>query len=460
MKFQYDRRQLRAMCFVASLAPVTRLLPKAAAQLAGSASWLAPLCALPPLLLFLLILTSLMKMRREGEGLGEVIMRRSGRTAGAIGLALIGSFTLFSAGFILRTGAHRLISTIYPDAGPLFFMAAMLIIGTIAALGPVKALPRASRVFAPVLLSVIVLALIFSLGSVDVRNLLPIKTQSAGRVFISGLAVVEIYGAVLYCAAFLEDQSPLQGRRFASYAGWLALICLLLCTFCAVIIGCYGARLTSRTLHPFFSMIRDVTLTKTVERIEALVTTLWVLSDFVIFTLLLCTASHIFRLIFGFRPEKGDVCALDMSNGRIIIPLCAALSGTAALLMPTSEHVMRSISQIIVPGASLTILFVILPLLLLIAKLRTPRAFRDCADMVQKFRARIFLCSILVQSFDIFRLKSTYRKRNFCTDSEQEANAWTRHTHTGSELIYRGCASRRSSRRSSLPRACSFSAAI
>ena len=120
-------------------------------------------------------------------------------------------------------------------------------------------------------------------------------------------------------------------------------------------------------------MIRDVTLTKTVERIEALVTTLWVLSDFVIFTLLLCTASHIFRLIFGFRPEKGDVRALDMSNGRIIIPMCAALSGTAALLMPTSEHVMRSISQIIVPGASLTILFVILPLLLLIAKLRTPR---------------------------------------------------------------------------------------
>lgn len=373
MKFQYDRRQLRAMCFVASLAPVTRLLPKAAAQLAGSASWLAPLCALPPLLLFLLILTSLMKMRREGEGLGEVIMRRSGRTAGAIGLALIGSFTLFSAGFILRTGAHRLISTIYPDAGPLFFMIAMLIIGTVAALGPVKALPRASRVFAPVLLSVIVLALIFSLGSVDVRNLLPIKTQSAGKVFISGLAVVEIYGAVLYCAAFLEDQSPLQGRRFASYAGWLALICLLLCAFCAFIIGCYGAHLTSRMLHPFFSMIRDVTLTKTVERIEALVTTLWVLSDFVIFTLLLCTASHIFRLIFGFRPEKGDVRALDMSNGRIIIPLCAALSGTAALLMPANEYVMRCISQLIVPCAILTILFVILPLLLLIAKLRTPR---------------------------------------------------------------------------------------
>ena len=62
MKFQYDRRQLRAMCFVASLAPVTRLLPKAAAQLAGSASWLAPLCALPPLLLRQPALTSSVMM--------------------------------------------------------------------------------------------------------------------------------------------------------------------------------------------------------------------------------------------------------------------------------------------------------------------------------------------------------------------------------------------------------------
>ena len=114
---EYDRRQLKAMCFVASLAPVTRLLPKATAQIAGSASWLAPLCALPMLLLYLLVLTALMNMRREGEGLGEVVMRRAGRTAGSIGLGLIAVFQLFSAGFILRTGAHRLISTIIQPPG-------------------------------------------------------------------------------------------------------------------------------------------------------------------------------------------------------------------------------------------------------------------------------------------------------------------------------------------------------
>lgn len=369
----YDRRQLKAMCFVASLAPVTRLLPKATAQVAGSASWLAPLCAMPLLLLYLLILTALMKMRREGEGLGEVVMRRAGHTAGSIGLGLIAVFQLFSAGFILRTGAHRLISTIYPAAGPWFFIAAMLLMGTLAALGPVKALPRAARVFSPILLAVMLLALAFSLGSVDVRNLLPVTKTSFGELFLSSLAVVEIYGGVLYCAAFIEDQAPLQGRRFSSHAGWLALICALLTFFCAVIIGCYGAELVARFSHPFFSTVRDVTIMKTIERIEALVATLWVLSDFVIFSLLLCCAAHIMRLIFGFKIEKTDARMLDMSNGRSLILICAALTAVAAALIPSSEESLRIISQMVVPGASLAILFVILPALLFISKLRWPR---------------------------------------------------------------------------------------
>lgn len=358
------------MCFAASLAPVTRLLPKSGAQLAGGACWLAPLLALPGLLLFLLVLSSLMKMRRAGEGLGEVLLRRSGRAAGGLGLGLIAAFQLFSAGFILRTGAHRLISTIYPAAGPWFFMLTMLLMGTLAALGPVKALPRSARVFAPVLLAVLCLSLLLSLDSVDPRRLLPTQRSSPGRLLLSGLAVVEIYGGVLHSAAFLEYRAPLRSRRFASYAGWLALICLLLTAFCAVIIGCYGAPLAARFSHPFFSTVREVTLTKSVERLDAAVATLWVLSDFVILSLLLCSAAHILRLLFGCPPGPGNARMSDLSGGRVIIPLCSALCALAAALIPSDEASLRLISQLFVPCASLTILFVILPALLLISRLR------------------------------------------------------------------------------------------
>lgn len=357
----YDRRQLRAMCFAASLAPVTRLLPKVTAQTAGKSGWLAPLAALPLLLLFLWYFSSFMKMRRSGEGLGELIMRTCRRGFGSLVMCFIALFFIFSCGFILRTGAHRLISTIYPAAGPWVFMLSMLLLGTVAALGPTKALPRASRVFAPVLVSVMLLGLVFSAGDVNAENLLPVRADGLGDVFLGSLAVVEIYGGVIYSSAILEDRAPLQGGRFASFSGWMALVCLLLTAFCAVITGCYGAELTARFSHPFFSMIRDVTLFKTVERIEALVAALWVLSDFVIFTLLLTAAAHMLRLVFGYRPEKRDAPLTDMKNGRYLIAVSAAASGVVAALLPDAEQGMKLVSQIIVPCVSLGIIFLLLP---------------------------------------------------------------------------------------------------
>ena len=356
----FDRRQLRAMCFVASLAAVTRLLPKAPAQAAGNAGWLAPLCALPLLLLFLVFFCSFMKTRREDEGLGELILRRNGRALGSALLLIAAAYLLLSSGFILRTGAHRLNSTIYPAAGPWMFMLTMLALGTAAALGPVKALPRASRVFAPILTAVMLLAVIFALGSVDPKNLFPLYDATVFDIFLGSLSVVEIYGSVIWCAAVLEAHTPLEGGRFSFFARWLVPVCLLLTVFCAVMIGIYGAALTARFSHPFFSMVRDVTLFQSLERLDALVAALWVLSDFVVFSMQLCAAAHLLRLVLGRAPQKADSTMLDMKNGRLVIPLCAALTALAAALLPSDEQSLSTLSQRVFPALSLAVILLIL----------------------------------------------------------------------------------------------------
>lgn len=363
MNHGYNRRQLMSMCFAASLAPVTRLLPKLTAQTAGKCGWLAPLCALPLLLLFLLYFSALMKKRRSGEGLGELLMRTAGGFAKPA-MLFIAAALIFSAGNILRTGSHRLISTIYPAAGPWIFILAMLALGTVASLGAVKALPRSARIFSPVLVLVLLLALIFSAENVECANLFPIRGGNLAGLPVGSLSVVEIYGAILCAAAFMEDQAPLEGGRFSYCARQLTVICLLLTVFCAVIIGCYGADMTARFSHPFFSMVRDVTLFTTVERIEALVAALWVLSDFVVFSLLLTASAHILRLVFGYKPAPDEHRFTDMQNGRYLIPVSAVLSGAAAALIPASEHGLLAVSQYAVPAANLAVIFVILPLCL------------------------------------------------------------------------------------------------
>ena len=78
----YNRRQLTALAFVFSLAPVMRLIPKYTAQAAGSGSWLAPIIALPLILLYICFLSAFLKNRRAGEGMGEMIKRGAGNIAG------------------------------------------------------------------------------------------------------------------------------------------------------------------------------------------------------------------------------------------------------------------------------------------------------------------------------------------------------------------------------------------
>ena len=370
MKYNYDHRQLRALCYTAVLAPASSLIPKVTAKIAGSGSWIAPLIALPVILILILLLSEFMKMRRNGEGLGELILRTGGSGFGSFALILLAAFMLFDGGFILRSAAVRFTATIFPSSGPWFFMVIMLGMAAAASLGSVKALPRAARVFAPILTAVLILTLVFAFSSVDKAKLLPVSRSDTADLFLSSLIVVEIYAGILTFAAVLEDQCPRKRGRFKSHVLWTILTCLLLTVLSAVIIGSYGATLTAKLSSPFFSMTRDVTLFRTVERIEALVAALWVMSDFTILALLLISAGHLLRLVLGHKPESDDVPMLSMANGRWLIPVCAALTAAAAAFIPTQQEQLEFISEYIVPAVNLCAAFILLPICYVIASCR------------------------------------------------------------------------------------------
>jgi hypothetical protein len=51
----------------------------------------------------------------------------------------------------------------------------------------------------------------------------------------------------------------------------------------------------------------------------------------------------------------------DMKNGRYLIAVSAVMTGIVAALLPTAEHGMKLVSQVIVPCISLGIIFLLLP---------------------------------------------------------------------------------------------------
>lgn len=370
MKVNYDRRQLMALVFVSSLAPAVRLMPKFNAQTAGSASWISPLIALPFLVLFVWFLSAYMAQRKNGEGLGELILRTNGKFFGSIVLVATSVFLIFCCGFILRSGAERFICTVYPAGGPWPFVVVMLALGIIAALGPRKALLRSARIFSPLLVVVLVVVLAFALTAVELDRLLPLSKGEPDKLGLAAVPMLEIFAGTLAYSAFLERTSEKTRGRAAAYSLWLIPVCLLFTALCLAAIGNYGAQLTARFSYPFFAMIQNVTVFRTIERIEAMVVALWVLPDFIIFAMMLIVASHCLRLVFGYVPETKEAPMLDMTNGRHIIPVTAAVITVVAVLLDIDSDNLVFYSELVVPLANMAVVFVLLPLSFLIANVR------------------------------------------------------------------------------------------
>ena len=349
------RRQIQAMSFVILLSPATRLIPGAAARAAGSAGWLCPIAAAPACVLVAIIMSRAMKNRAAGEGLGEVLVRAFPRLGRAV-LLFYGVWLALYAGFSLRSGASRFIYTIYTGASPWPFVAVGLFTGALAALGSVKRLVRSSEIFRTLLLLAVVPILGFGLAQLDWGELLPVSVLDVPGVLLGAAEVLGTVGFALVNVPFLETGSPIE-RRARHMSSWSARECLFLTALVAAAIGRFGPELSGSLTYPFFALVRNTSLLGVAERIEALVTALWVLSDFVLCAFSLMAASGALRLALGIKPRAGEAC---ISPRALTTLACAALALACAVTIAPNSREMRIISDGIIVYLNLIVLFAVL----------------------------------------------------------------------------------------------------
>jgi len=292
---QLTRRQYYALCTMVLLSPLLHLVPRKTTAEAGCGGWLCALAALVPLLLFAWMLEGILHRGRPGEGIGEITLRALGPVAGRVLLGVYALWFLLYSAFALRIGAERFIEAVFPLSRPWPFVVTILAMAVCGALGSTKALFRASEIFLPLLMLVLALVLVFAVPGLNVNNLLPVTAQDLPGVARSGLTVFGIGAAVLFFGAFTGGRTPPAPGQGRAAVWWCVRICVLVTLLSAFAIGILGAELTAKLTHPFFTMLRNVSLFHAVERFGALVIGLWVLPDFVLVSMLLTLAVNCLR---------------------------------------------------------------------------------------------------------------------------------------------------------------------
>lgn len=368
--FKFERNQLLALAWVILLSPALRLFPAESAELAGRGAWLSALLAAAPLALYVFFLSRFMECRADSEGMGELILRALGGRMGKPVLTLFALWFTLYAGFVLRSGAERFITTVYPNSSSAVFSVVLGVIALIAALSPPRSLVRVAKMVLPLVLGVMLLVLLSALGSVDGSNILPLSDADAVPVFWGILPAVDVIAAVLYIVCFLEGPSRKKAGRFRAYLVWASLACLMLSFISFDLMGAFGPELTARLTRPFFSLVRNLVFFRTLERIEALVVSLWVFPDFLMVALLLYSSQLCLHIAWCEESQYSGEKFFGPRRGRYLVWLCASAAIVCSLLIGRDSAAMSRWSERIIPLVNMSFAFVVLPVIFIVGKIK------------------------------------------------------------------------------------------
>lgn len=299
-----SRRQMLTVVFLSLFPLGTEVLFQRLARV-GAAGWLCPLVAG----LVAVILVCLVGRRWRDhvkEGKNRVL---------AGGLLLWGLF--FGGAQSCRIGV-RLSDSL--GASPVFMIALLLLLAAWMAAGGLPAFARACEIFLLAVGSGLALILLGGLFRLRWDWVLLWRPEELARVPLGGLECLGLlaigcYGLLLKENVTPEDQGPQRVCR------WIGKLSLGLAAAGILILGRFGGELTGKMERPFFQMVSGLGLEGAFQRLEQLVSALWVLGDLALLGFLLLAMVRLLAWTAGREERRGWAWLLAGGLALLALPV-------------------------------------------------------------------------------------------------------------------------------------------
>lgn len=282
------------------MTPLLKLIPSAEARTAGTAGWLAPVMALPVVVLGIRLVAAAGERLPDGVGLGEALCFWLGKGLGRIVCFLCGVWLLMISAVALRFCAERFISTIYPETEMGLFFLVVLALEWYLGRRKLAVTARVGQIFFYGMLMTLAVVLALGTSSVRLYNIAPVWVEDVPQLAEASVPLVAVMGAAVgWLFLFGEVTEREKGAKRSIFWG-IGMICaMLLLGF--VMMGVFGEVLVQRLQIPFFSLSKEVQIGSAVQRVEPLVVTMWVFADVISLALLLRSGEKAFQCAFGVR---------------------------------------------------------------------------------------------------------------------------------------------------------------
>ena len=278
MNQKLSLRQVFFLYLLITISPAIRDIPNAAARAAHSASWLSPLISLVFLIGMVFLVNALIK-KKDGS-FYDLLLEVCGKPLAKLVILLYFIWSFTTAAVSIQYYAGRFQSTIMPYTQTGFFVGIMLILVLCALYAGIKTMGRLSEMVFPVILLMLGVLFVLALPVIRGQHLLPVSSKdfvpvarASGHTTVIGSYLI----AVVFFMDRMKDKEMFwkQGLKNVCYFTIAAMLILIVC------IGVSGANVTGRLPFPFFTTIKQIAAFGVIERLEPLLISVWMISDFV-----------------------------------------------------------------------------------------------------------------------------------------------------------------------------------
>jgi len=340
-------RQFIFLFAMSIFSPAIRLFPQITSSGAGAAAWVVPLIAGIAFIGFILVMTGV--FRKNDDNFSDLLEKSFGKTIGKGLQVVYFIWIVFLTGLYVRYYAERLLSSIMPECSKEFLIVAILILVYFTARGHIAGLARMNEFVFPLFL--VMLAVLAGLIAFDlnINNLYPITAKQMLPMLGAGGNILGIWGYFAFTLFFVHRVQNKDKLRSMSVKGALILI-ISAVVIVVITVGSLGAPSVKKISQPFFGAVKNISALGPLSRVEPIVISMWIITDFIIIALFTCISLYILQSLCKLPSKKEFAGPIVL----LIFVVSLFITGNAFELEAFSTNIALPMNQILCLGLPLS----------------------------------------------------------------------------------------------------------
>ena len=274
-----------------------RLIPIYSARNGKQAGWLSPVISIVFLLLLALIVDRLYKAF-DGLSFMDIVCEITGKAVGKIICGIWGLWILIELSKFVRYFAERTVSTIMTDTKVDILIAIILVTVAIGLYSGIIVLCRMNEIILPITILAFLTVALMIAPNVKTLYLTPISRLDiipALKASVGTTGIWAYYLVIFFISDGFTNKNHLKSESI-KIIFFLAVITLMLNI---MTIGVFDHSVVERLHSPYMVAIKEISVFNTFQKSEPFAAALWVLEDFLLFSVFSYAFLNILRSLFG-----------------------------------------------------------------------------------------------------------------------------------------------------------------